>query len=158
MPTASKRAAARTAPKRTAPPQPEHGPEANGRNGAEPLNGHLISPLIPVIRIAADAEIEEEKRALLFTLDEKAYTIWLEPPQWVAARFGDIQRKQGSAAALSFALETMVSEDGYQVLLSDDRVSRDDYAQITEVVIGEILGVDRDPNNRSRRGRPAPRR
>ncbi len=148
--------AKRSAPPRRPPPAAPD-PETNG-HGDAPISGHVVNPLIPVIHILSEQEPEEEERALLFTLDDKEFTMWLSPPQWVGSRFGDIQRKQGALAAQSWLLEAMVSEDGYEVLLSD-RVSNEQYAQIMQIVIEEVLGVDRAaPNRNGRRGRPVPRR
>lgn len=152
----------RAAPRKTAEPQ-EPDPAVNS-NGSAPLTGHVVSPLIPVLHIAADQQPEEEERALLFVLDDEEYTMWLNPPSSVMLEYLDIARNEGPNVAFSWGMETMLGEDAYQVLLNEPRVSKEQFQSLGEIVIGQLMGVDRSQQangsgpNRRPGGRYARRR
>jgi isopentenyl diphosphate isomerase/L-lactate dehydrogenase-like FMN-dependent dehydrogenase len=115
----------------------------------------VVNPLIPVIRITADQRPEEEERALLFTLDDKEYTLWLNAPSSVMLEYLDIARNEGANVAFSWGMEQMLGEAGYQALF-DPRITKDQFQSIGEIVIGQLMGVDRsaDANGSGPNRRP----
>lgn len=117
---------------------------ANTRKTTRPLppvNGEdATAPSIPLVQIGGDAA--EEEWDVLFTVDGKEYKLLKNPPASHMLTYLDIARKDGVQAAFSWAMEAMLSEDGYKVLLEDQRVSQADFAKLGEVVIATLLGAD----------------
>jgi hypothetical protein len=116
----------------------------------------VVNPLIPVIRITADQEVEVEERALLFTVDDREFSMLLNPPSSMMLEYLDIARNEGANVAFSWGMEQMLGQEAYEVLLAEPRVSKEQFQQLGEIVIGQLMGVDRsaDANGSGPNRRP----
>lgn len=92
-----------------------------------------------VIRIGDEAEPEE--RNVLFTLGGAEYTVLTNPPVSLMLSYFDRIRKLGGNLAISWVLEQLISDDGYQALLESPKVSRSDYRQVVDAVVKIVIGA-----------------
>jgi hypothetical protein len=85
-------------------------------------------------------EPETPRYETLFRADGADYKVLVNPPASLMLSYFDKIRRDGPNLAFSWALEKMVGEDAYKVLLDDPRVSRDTFRQVTDAVLGLLLG------------------
>lgn len=91
-----------------------------------------------IIRIGD--EPEDPRYEVLFRLHGKPYEVLVNPPASLLLRYLDLQRKRGANPAFSWALEQMAGEEAYKALLEDDAVTRADFQQIIDLIMGILLG------------------
>ncbi len=91
-----------------------------------------------VIRIGD--EPEEPRYEELFRLRGQPYEVLANPPASMMLKYFDQVRKRGANAAFSWALEQMVGADAYKALLEDDAVTRADFQQVIDLILGILLG------------------
>jgi hypothetical protein len=85
-------------------------------------------------------EPEDPRYEVLFTLRGKPCEVRVNPPASLLLNYLEMQRKRGSNLAFSWVLEEMVGEEAYKALLEDDVVSRADFQQVIDLVLGIVLG------------------
>ncbi len=85
-------------------------------------------------------EPEEPRYEELFKIRGTPYKVLVNPSGSMMLKYFDLFRKRGSNPAFSWALEQMLSDGGYEALLSDDAVSKDDFRQVADLVLGILLG------------------
>jgi len=93
---------------------------------------------------------EEPKYDALFRLHGKPYEGLVNPPASLMLRYMDTLRKRGSNVAVSWLLEQMLKADAYAVLTTDPAVSRAEWQQVCDLVLGLVFGKP-DPLPKSSR-------
>ena len=72
----------------------------------------------------------EERRAPLFQLDGKEYSVLLNPGPNVGLTFMEIQAEAGQEAATVYMLKTMVGEDAFKALAANPDITDDEYEEL----------------------------
>jgi hypothetical protein len=109
----------------------------------------------PVLRLTTPAaDGPAPKRVPLFSIDDTEYTMLADPTASLALRFLRTQQRSGLDAGLEFAMEHMVSAGAYDALLNYEPLTRDQFAQVTKVVLDTLLGTLEDPKDGSQDAPP----
>jgi hypothetical protein len=85
-------------------------------------------------------EPEEPKYDTLFRLGGKEYQVLLNPPASLMLSYFDRVREEGPNLAIAWALSRMVGEDGYSILKTDPRVTREGFRQVVDAAMDILLG------------------
>jgi hypothetical protein len=136
-----------SAAKPRATPRPR--PAARPQLTVEPDDGAF-----PVLRLKTTANGHAAKRVPLFSIDDTEFTMLAEPPASLALRFLRRQQRDGADAGFEFAMEHMVGPDAYDALLNYEPLTRDQFAQVSKVVIDTLLGALETPKDSSESGSP----
>jgi hypothetical protein len=103
----------------------------------------------PVLRLKTSANGHVPKRVPLFSIDDTEYTMLAEPTASLALRYLRTQQRQGLDAGFEFAMEQMVGDGAYDALLNYEPLTRDQFAQVSQVVIDTLLGALEAPKDAS---------
>lgn len=85
---------------------------------------------------------EEPKFDVLFTLHGKGHQGLVNPSASLMLRYIGLVRKRGANVALSWLLEEMLDAAAYKALTEDPAVSRADFRQVTDLILGLLFGAD----------------
>lgn len=97
------------------------------QNGAE-----KVSP--EVLHFSTTEPVQEEQKyELLFTVDEKEYFLWTNPPASVGLAYLKKVKTENPEAAAVWLLEQMIGEDGYQALTELPDLKDEDLEQIMKI-------------------------
>lgn len=104
----------------------------------------------PVLRLKTSANGKvPAKRVPLFSIDDTEYTMLAEPTASLALRYLRAQNRSGLDAGFEFAMEQMVGDGAYDALLNYEPLTRDQFAQVSKVVIDTLLGALETPKEDS---------
>jgi hypothetical protein len=103
----------------------------------------------PVLRLKTSANGHAPKRVPLFSIDDTEYTMLAEPTASLALRYLRTQQRNGLDAGFEFAMEQMVGDGAYDALLNYEPLTRDQFAQVSKVVIDTLLGALEAPKDSS---------
>lgn len=97
------------------------------QNGAE-----KVTP--DVLHFSTTEEVkEEQKYELLFTVDDKEYFLWVNPPASVGLAYLKRVKTKGQEDAAVWLLEQMIGEDGYEALTNLPNLKEEDLDRIMEI-------------------------
>ena len=93
-----------------------------------------------------EAKPETVDREVLFVIDGVPYTIPVRFRPLEMARYAHMVSQDGADAAAMWALQTALGETGYLAFLNlpASAVSEDQYRGLISVVVGRLLGVERE--------------
>jgi hypothetical protein len=92
--------------------------------------------------------VEEPKHDVLFRLRGKEYEGLTNPPGSLMLAYIGLLRKRGANVALSWLLEEMLTPEAYKAVTEDAAVSRADFRQVTDLVLGLLFGTETVPKSR----------
>ena len=122
-----------TTPRRPAPQR-----ETETVNG-QVVTGQALEPLL----VIGETPPEEPRHEVLFHLDGKNYEMLVNPAPADMTEYLHLSRTEGINAAFDWAMSFMLSDEAYEVLRTDRRVSKDDFQKLSVIVVQTLLGVDR---------------
>ena len=128
---------AHTATKRAAARKPKPAPEPSADGGFEP------------VRLTSKPAVEAA-RAVLFYVDDTAYSIPKKIGRNHGLRYLQTARKQGEALAAQELLEILIGEDGYQALMDCDGLGDEDLDRIMTQLRDGALGAVEDAGGKGR--------
>jgi hypothetical protein len=133
---ATVKAGAKARPARTPPAAPVQPPPPSG-------------PL----RFTTPAETIEDEREPLFFMDDREYTIPVDPGLGVSYDTMHVAREQGTAAAEDYFMTAMLGEDGWaelRRLLREKIISKEDFLHLVEVCRDKAMGAMEDEESPNR--------
>jgi hypothetical protein len=86
---------------------------------------------------------EEQKYETLFTVNEKSYDLWINPPASVGLRYLKMVKEQNQEHAAVWLLEQMIGEDGYAALMSIPNLKASQLEQISKIVKDYAMGDEK---------------
>ncbi len=92
---------------------------------------------------------EPVERVVLFSLDDKDYTIPRKFPVNLGLRVIRTMRKRGQEIAMAELLEEVIGEDAYEALVNYPDITNDDVTRLMEIVNALALGSLDGPKGRS---------
>lgn len=99
-----------------------------------------------IIELEADNGFEEEQKfETLFTIDGKAYDLWVNAPASVGLRYLKMVRTENQEAAAVWLMEQMIGEDGYEALMNYSKLKAKDLERIMRVVKEYALADEESP-------------
>ncbi len=91
---------------------------------------------------------EEPKHDVLFRLRGEEFQGLTNPPAALMLQYIGLLRKRGANVALSWLLEEMLTPEAYKALTEDPAISRADFRQVTDLVLGLLFGTETVPKSR----------
>lgn len=119
-------------PRPALPPADENVPNLGG----DTVHGNAV------LRLTSEPE-GEEKREPLFYIDDREYTIPVEPPASIALTALDIMASgapDAAARAERYVMTEMLGEDGWQALRSCKTLTLRDYRRLAQVCSEKVMG------------------
>lgn len=96
-----------------------------------------------VLHFSTTEKVEEEQKyELLFTVDEKEYFLWVNPPASVGLAYLKKVKTENSEAAAVWLLEQMIGEDGYEALTNLPNLKEEDLNRIMEICKQYSMGEE----------------
>lgn len=98
-----------------------------------------------IIDFTVDENFEEEQKyETLFTVNGKAYDLWVNAPASVGLRYLKMVRKEGGESAAVWILEQMIGEDGYDALMGIPNLKDKDLQRIMKIVKEYAMANEED--------------
>lgn len=99
-----------------------------------------------VVELNSDVDRAEfEPRAELFTIDGVSYSARTNFSATETLKYFRIGRKSGADAAVDWAMEAALGEDGYLAFLDYPYLSKDKARAIVDQILSRLVGVEIDP-------------
>jgi hypothetical protein len=123
------------------------------------LQGRPISETeYKVLHLSSDQEGEPEKRVPLFYIDDVEYTVVENPSPTIGLRYLHILGTEGEGQAAYYLLSKMLGEEGYEALMTYDKLTQEQYDQVLDLAVQISTGGKERPKVRPRPGYNGPRR
>lgn len=87
--------------------------------------------------------IEDEP---VFSIDGRVFTMPKRVPVATALKYMRMVRKEGQDVAIGWAVEKVLGEEAYVALSEFDGLTKDQLAQVMEIVRQKLLGAVEGPN------------
>lgn len=87
-----------------------------------------------VLHFSSERPVEEEQKFVpIFTVDDKEYELWTNPPASVGLRYLRMVREEGTESSAVWLLEQMIGEDGYEALMNLPDLKAGDLERIMKI-------------------------
>lgn len=97
-----------------------------------------------VVHFTSAAPEEEQKFETLFTVDDKEYALWINPPASVGLAYLKMVKEENTEAAAVWLLEQMIGEDGYEALMGLPDLKEEDLTRIMKICKQYSMGDEKD--------------
>lgn len=87
---------------------------------------------------------EEQKFEDLFTINGKAYQLWVNAPASVGLTYLKMVRTKGAESAAVWIMEQMIGEDGYEALMNYPKLKEKDVKRIMDIVKEYAMANEED--------------
>jgi hypothetical protein len=102
---------------------------------------------IEVLKLETTGTEEEQKFVPIFTIDDKSYDLWVNPPATVGLRYLKEIRLNGADSAAVWLLYQMIGEDGYDALMNFAELKEGHLDQVLKICREHAMGEDGNLGN-----------
>lgn len=103
-------------------------------------------PIEPVI-IGAPDDAEEVAPVHIFSIGETDYYMPGEVPASLALQVLEVTELDGQQAAVSYALRTVLGDDGFDALKNHPTLKRKELSAVMDIVMARVMGALDDEGN-----------